>query len=70
MLQLVVYYTNRAVYLVMTYLPISVLLSQRVQIFRQWVEDDKESLGIFKDSSRPTALITIYRGRLLEVVRI
>jgi len=38
----------------------------RVQIFRQWVEDDKESLGIFKDSSRPTALITIYRGRLLE----
>eukprot|EP00795_Rhopilema_esculentum_P015545 gene15545-6809_t len=38
----------------------------RVQIFRKWIESDKESLGIYKDLSRPTALLTISRNRLLE----
>eukprot|EP00794_Sanderia_malayensis_P014057 gene14057-15521_t len=38
----------------------------RVQIFRRWIESDKESLGIFKETSRPSALVTIRRSRLLE----
>lgn len=40
---------------------------QRVKIFHKWVENDKQSLGISTESSRPTALLNIRRSRILEV---
>eukprot|EP00111_Clytia_hemisphaerica_P010613 TCONS_00031020-protein len=40
---------------------------ERVKIFHKWVEGDKQSLDIDKESSRPTALVSIRRSRILEV---
>ena len=39
---------------------------ERVKIFHNWINVDRKSLGIDKEYSRPSAVVSIHRSRLLE----
>lgn len=51
---------------ILTDIPHIIPHMERVKLFHQLVEDDKKSLGIDKEYSRASALISVNRTRLLE----
>lgn len=53
--------------MVLNQVPFWVYTLQRVEIFHQWLKEEKESLGISRTTqSGPTTYITVRRDQMLE----